>query len=94
MLGEGGTFFDYPVTGAVLFALAAWHLSLDEQSDETRRAAVRLLASAEAFAYNRLLPSMSWDVAAAVAEDRCPGCAGRVTGRDRRPRRGRAPRPR
>ena len=73
VLEEGGTFFDYPVTGAVLFALAAWHLSLDGQSEETRRAAVRLLASAEAFAYNRLLPSMSWDAAAAVAEDRCPG---------------------
>jgi len=65
------SFGDFPITGAVLLACGVWDLSGDE---EDRWAdAVRLLAVADAFAYNRMLPSLAWSPAAALAEQRCPG---------------------
>jgi predicted ATPase len=49
---------DYPVAGLVLFALGAWGLLrqaglLDD--------ALRLLALADQFAYNRTIPTMAWE---------------------------------
>jgi predicted ATPase len=63
---------DYPVTGAVLFALALWELTGDRTAAEWERA-VRLLVMAEGFAYNQMMPSLAWPLAASVAESRCPG---------------------
>jgi predicted ATPase/DNA-binding SARP family transcriptional activator len=63
---------DYPVTGAVLFALALWELTGQRTAAEWERG-VRLLVTAEGFAYNQLMPSLAWPYAASVAESRCPG---------------------
>lgn len=63
---------DYPVTGAVLYALALWELT-GERTPAQWQLAVRLLMMAEGFAYNQMMPSLSWPYAASVAETRCPG---------------------
>jgi predicted ATPase/DNA-binding SARP family transcriptional activator len=63
---------DYPVTGAVLFALAHWELTGERTAAEWGQA-VRLLMMAEGFAYNQMMPSLAWPFAASVAESRCPG---------------------
>jgi hypothetical protein len=63
---------DYPVTGAVLFALALWELTGERTAAEWGQA-VRLLVMAEGFAYNQMMPSLAWPFAASVAESRCPG---------------------
>jgi hypothetical protein len=75
---------DYPAAGLLLFALGAWAL--------LRRAApvaeaVRLLALAQRFAYNRMLPTMAWDRIAAAAQERLPGGLGQMSAEyaDRRP---------
>ena len=65
---------DYPVTGAVLYALAVWELTGRREAEAWQRG-VRLLMTAERFAYNRMLPSLSWAYAADLAEGRCPGLA-------------------
>lgn len=51
--GEG--FMDFPIMGCVLFALAVWRLTGERAGWE---AGVRLLGFAEAFSYNRMLPSL------------------------------------
>jgi predicted ATPase/DNA-binding SARP family transcriptional activator len=61
---------DYPASGLLLFALGAWSL--------LRRAApapdaVRLLALAERFAYNRMIPTMLWERITPAAEKALPG---------------------
>ena len=61
---------DYPAAGLLLFALGAWAL--------LRRAApapdaLRLLALADRFAYNRMIPTMMWERIVPRAEEALPG---------------------
>src|SRR4051794_149680 len=73
VLSERRGLLDFPMTGAVLFALALWKVTLGDQPPSALRQAVRMLVLADAFAYNRLLPSLSWDTASAIAQQRLPG---------------------
>jgi hypothetical protein len=66
---------DYPASGLVLFALGAWSL--------LRRAApasdaLRLLALADRFAYNRMIPTMRWERITPAAEKAAPGLLARL----------------
>lgn len=70
-------FVDYPVAGAALFSLAVLALASDPDPQQAERA-VRLLACAELFGYNRQLPSLSWPPAAELAERIAPGALDRV----------------
>jgi hypothetical protein len=83
LAGDRG-FMDYPLAGALLYALALWELS-DQRRTGRWEPAVRLLALADGFAYNQTLPSLSWAYAAAAADERCPGllssCREELTGR-------------
>ncbi|MGO4255137.1 BTAD domain-containing putative transcriptional regulator [Marmoricola sp. RAF53] len=63
-------YLDYPVCGLALFALGAWGLLRDVLPAAD---AVRLLVLADRFAYNRSVPTMSWDRISARAEDLAPG---------------------
>jgi hypothetical protein len=81
---RAGVQLDYPAAGALLFALGAWVL--------LRRAAppqdaLRLLALADRFSYNRTIISMMWERIVPAAEEAAPGqIAGyRVEYRDRQP---------
>ena len=63
---------DYPITGMSLAALGCWLLNRD--APETRiEPAVRLLALARAFGYNRWFPVMDWEPMTALAEAAAPG---------------------
>ncbi len=79
LLSAGHDALDYPVTGAVLFALGLWELTGERTAGAWERA-VRLLGLAEGFAYNQMLPSLGWAHAAALAEARCPGLVAAVRG--------------
>ena len=75
---------DYPAAGLLLFALGAWSL--------LRRAApvpdaLRVLALAERFAYNRMLPTTAWERIVPAAEKALPGGLGELHAEyaDRRP---------
>jgi hypothetical protein len=70
MVAPGQAWLDFPITGMVLFALGAWGLALEDTEPST---AVRLLALAERFAYNRFAPTLSWERVAALAEAALPG---------------------
>jgi len=61
---------DYPVCGLVLFALGAWGLL---RGALPRADAVRLVVLADRFAYNRSMPTMSWERITAEIERRAPG---------------------
>jgi predicted ATPase len=61
LAGEG--FFDVPVLGCGLFALAVWELSFGD-----RGAGAVLLAYADRFAFNRMMPSMDWSWATNLAQ--------------------------
>ena len=66
---------DYPASGLVLFGLGAWSL--------LRRAApagdaLRLLALADRFAYNRMVPTMRWERITPAAEEAAPGLLARL----------------
>ncbi|MDI1462197.1 BTAD domain-containing putative transcriptional regulator [Catellatospora sp. KI3] len=63
-------YLDYPICGVVLFALGAWGLLRDALPVAD---AVRLIALADRFAYNRSMPTMAWARIAAEAERRAPG---------------------
>ncbi|WP_051552067.1 AAA family ATPase [Nocardioides sp. URHA0020] len=76
-LGDGTGFLDYPVVGALVFALAEWELVTATEPAAIRHA-VRLLVCADAFGYNRQLPSLSWAPAEAMAEAALPGEVERV----------------
>lgn len=71
---------DYPALGMVLFALGAWGL-LREASPAAE--AVRLLALAHRFAYNRMVPTMAWERIASHAEQAAPGQIATLSGRYR-----------
>jgi len=78
-LGGKMGFLDYPVVGALVFALAEWELATVTDPVDLARA-VRLLVCADAFGYNRQLPSLSWEPAHALAEAALPGEVARVRG--------------
>jgi predicted ATPase/tetratricopeptide (TPR) repeat protein len=59
--GEG--FLDVPVLGCALFALAVWELTFSDHS-----AGAALLAYADRFAFNRMLPSLDWSWATSLAQ--------------------------
>lgn len=61
---------DFPVTGQLLFALGAWALLRRIGPAED---ALRLLALADRFSYNRTMPSTMWDRIVAAAEEAAPG---------------------
>lgn len=75
LLGDGQAFLDYPVAGAVLVALAEWELTADpdDLDDQAIDRALRLLARALGFGYNRNLPSLSWAGAERIAGAVRPG---------------------
>jgi hypothetical protein len=66
---------DYPAAGQLLFALGAWTLLRRPVSDESVPAevALRLLALADRFAYNRMTPTMMWERITPPAEEAGPG---------------------
>ncbi len=61
---------DYPVAGMVLFGLGVWGLLRSAMSPDE---AVRLLAFADRFAYNRTIPTMAWERIAPRADTAVPG---------------------
>jgi predicted ATPase/DNA-binding SARP family transcriptional activator len=75
VMTPGNPHLDYPASGLVLFALGAWGL--------LRRAApaqdaLRLLALADRFAYNRMIPTMRWERITPAAEQAAPGLLARL----------------
>ncbi|MEV0272559.1 BTAD domain-containing putative transcriptional regulator [Hamadaea sp. NPDC050747] len=70
VLDPNHPYLDYPVCGLVLFALGAWGLLRDALPVEK---AVRLIALADRFAYNRSMPTLAWERIAPRAEERAPG---------------------
>lgn len=62
---------DFPVTGMALNALGQWVLRREEPTDPDP--AVRLVAIADRFGYNRWFPAMSWEPTRASADDAAPG---------------------
>jgi len=66
---------DYPASGLVLFALGAWSLLRRAASAAD---ALRLLALADRFAYNHMVPSMRWERITPAAEEAAPGLLARL----------------
>jgi predicted ATPase/DNA-binding SARP family transcriptional activator len=66
---------DYPASGLVLFALGAWALLRRAAPAED---ALRLLALADRFAYNRMIPTMRWERITPAAEEAAPGLLARL----------------
>jgi predicted ATPase/DNA-binding SARP family transcriptional activator len=66
---------DYPASGLVLFALGAWSLLRRAVPAED---ALRLLALADRFAYNRMVPTMRWERITPAAEEAAPGLLARL----------------
>jgi tetratricopeptide (TPR) repeat protein len=62
---------DYPITGMALAALGTWLLARDDS--ERVEPAVRLVALAHGFGYNRWFPVMDWEALAARADAAAPG---------------------
>jgi tetratricopeptide (TPR) repeat protein len=63
---------DYPITGMALAALGTWLLTHDETGAQIEPA-VRLIALAERFGYNRWFPVMDWEPLASLADAAAPG---------------------
>jgi hypothetical protein len=61
---------DYPATGQVLFALGSWALLRRAGPAED---ALRLLALADRFSFNRTMHATTWHLIVAAAEDAGPG---------------------
>ncbi len=66
---------DYPASGLVLFALGAWSLLRGAAPAED---ALRLLALANRFAYNPMVPTMRWERITPAAEEAAPGLLARL----------------
>ncbi len=66
---------DYPASGLLLFALGAWSLLRQAGPAED---ALRLLALARRFAYNRMVPTMRWERIIAPAQEAAPGLLARL----------------
>ena len=65
----------HPASGLVLFALGAWSLLRRVAPAED---ALRLLALADRFAYNRMVPTMRWERITPAAEEAAPGLLARL----------------
>ena len=80
---------DYPATGQLFFALGAWVLLRRPLLDKELpvEVALRLLALAHRFAYNRTLPTMMWERIVPAAEEAAPGALAEFEAqyRDRQP---------
>jgi hypothetical protein len=63
---------DYPITGMSLAALGTWLLSRDHPRPSAEPA-VRLVALAQAFGYNRWFPVMDWEPLVTLADAAAPG---------------------
>jgi len=70
VLGPANPRLDYPATGLLLFALGAWGLL---RKAAAAPEALRLLALADRFAYNRTIPTMAWERILRPAEEAQPG---------------------
>jgi tetratricopeptide (TPR) repeat protein len=66
---------DHPVMGVALYGLGLWAL---RRGTLPPPVAVRLVALAERFAYNRLVPTMDWAHAVDAAERVTPGLLGEI----------------
>jgi hypothetical protein len=64
-------FTDLPLNGVLLVALATWVLRFGPP--EQHEDGVRLLATAQRWAYNRSIPVMGWDAVRAMADRVLPG---------------------
>ena len=75
---------DYPAVGMLLYSLGAWSLL---RRAAPPRDALRLLALADRFAYNRMIPTMLWERIAPLAEQALPGALEELRAEyaDRRP---------
>jgi predicted ATPase/DNA-binding SARP family transcriptional activator len=84
MFASGNAHLDYPATGLVLFALGTWTLLREAGPAQD---ALRLLALAERFAYNRMIPTMRWERIASPAQEAAPGRLAELLAQyaDRRP---------
>jgi len=74
---------DFPAAGQLLFALGDWALVrepvLDGPASDkqvTAEVALRLLALADRFGYNRTMPTMMWERIVPAAEEAAPGRIG------------------
>ncbi|HEY3869710.1 MAG TPA: BTAD domain-containing putative transcriptional regulator [Actinocrinis sp.] len=70
VLAPGNENLDYPAAGLLLFALGAWSLLRQAAPPAD---ALRLLALADRFAYNRMIPTMLWERIAPAADKALPG---------------------
>ena len=75
VLASDNPHLDYPAAGLVLFALGAWSLLRRAAPAED---ALRLLALADRFAYNRMIPTMRWERITPAAEEAAPGLLARL----------------
>ena len=66
------TAVDFPITGMSLAALGAW-LLIDDEADARVEPAIRLIALARGFGYNRWFPVMAWEPLVSLAEAAAPG---------------------
>ena len=70
VLGAASAELDFPVTGMLLFGLGAWALL---RRTGPAQDALRLLALADRFSYNRTILTMSWERIVPAAEEAAPG---------------------
>jgi len=70
VLGTVPADLDYPASGQLLFALGAWTLLRGTAPAED---ALRLLALADRFSYNRTVPTTMWERIVPAAEESAPG---------------------
>jgi predicted ATPase len=82
---------DYPVTGMLLAAMGARLLTRDDPGGRAE-GAIRLVALAAGFGYNRWFPVMAWEPLVELADDAAPGLLDAVL-REYGDRRGRELRP-
>ncbi|GAA4076477.1 BTAD domain-containing putative transcriptional regulator [Nonomuraea soli] len=75
VLNKGISFIDYPVSGTMVFAFGAWGLL---RGGMTTDDAIRSLALAERFGYNRSMPSLTFERAESHAERVAPGALAAV----------------
>lgn len=68
---------DYPVLGCLVFAVGTWILRRGGPHADPELG-VRLLVLGERCGYSRYAPSMRWEAAEALAEERAPGLLGAV----------------
>ncbi|HEY0716604.1 MAG TPA: BTAD domain-containing putative transcriptional regulator [Streptosporangiaceae bacterium] len=70
VIARQNPYLDYPASGLVLFTLGAWGLLRRAAPPED---ALRLLALADRFAYNRMIPTTRWERITPAAEEAAPG---------------------